>query len=458
VTNTLAVVMERAVIGALIMDRRGALTFRYGSRYISDPNATPLSVSLPLDTAPYRGATISNWLRNLLPDNQDVLDRWGRLFGVSANSPFRLLEHVGRDVAGGAQFVPVPDPESPNEDLVDLADLPELANGDVHWLDDAELADRLAEVRTEPAAWTPEMQAGLFSLAGAQAKLALRYDGKKNRWGLPTGAEATTHILKPYNDTLPNHALNEHLTMRLASKVGLNTAASSLEDIVGNVVLVVERYDRFPMDSSIRRVHQEDLCQAMTLPPAAKYENDGGPGIVSIVKRLDALQGANSHTDVDRFLAAQAFAWATAGTDAHAKNYSLLLAGSGVRLAPLYDLQSAAPYLTYDRRSVPKGAISSHTAGLAMAIGGARKFHDINLKSWHKLAEEIGRTDEHVLGVAHSVVDAIPDAVTSVVNDTKTLAGHRAQENFLNTYEASVIKHAQAMKHLLDGKKPYGTR
>jgi hypothetical protein len=33
--------------------------------------------------------------------------------------------------------------------------------------------------------------------------------------------------------------------------------------------------------------------------------------------------------------------WLIAGTDAHAKNYSVLLAGNDIRLAPLYDMSSA---------------------------------------------------------------------------------------------------------------------
>lgn len=45
-----------------------------------------------------------------------------------------------------------------------------------------------------------------------------------------------------------------------------------------------------------------------------------------------------------RFVDALAFTWIIAGTDAHAKNYSLLLAGPQVRLAPLYDVASALPY------------------------------------------------------------------------------------------------------------------
>ena len=49
---------------------------------------------------------------------------------------------------------------------------------------------------------------------------------------------------------------------------------------------------------------------------------------------------------VRRFADALAWNWIIGGTDAHAKNYSLLLSGSDVRLAPLYDIASALPYVT----------------------------------------------------------------------------------------------------------------
>lgn len=45
------------------------------------------------------------YLRGLLPDNENVLRRWGSRFSVPWNSPFAHLRNVGQDVAGAAQFV-----------------------------------------------------------------------------------------------------------------------------------------------------------------------------------------------------------------------------------------------------------------------------------------------------------------------------------------------------------------
>ena len=96
------------------------------------------------------------------------------------------------------------------------------------------------------------------------------------------------------------------------------------------------------------RLHQEDVCQALGVSPHRKYQNEGGPGPEDIVSLL-IRESNEPETDVAAFLDALALNWVIGGTDAHAKNYSLLLSAGSVRLAPLYDLISILPY----PRSVP---------------------------------------------------------------------------------------------------------
>ena len=67
------------------------------------------------------------------------------------------------------------------------------------------------------------------------------------------------------------------------------------------------------------------------------------PGQIAELIR-STIPGPDAETDVWRFADALAFNWLIAGTDAHAKNYSLLLAGNQIRLAPLYDIASILPY------------------------------------------------------------------------------------------------------------------
>ena len=75
-------------------------------------------------------------------------------------------------------------------------------------------------------------------------------------------------------------------------------------------------------------MHQEDLCQALGVPPTRKYQNEGGPGVREVTKLLrDVMPPDVADAAVWRFADALIWNWLIAGTDAHAKNYSLLLAG-----------------------------------------------------------------------------------------------------------------------------------
>ncbi len=125
--------------------------------------------------------------------------------------------------------------------------------------------------------------------------------------------------------------------------------------------VVVTRYDRrVRADGEIERVHQEDLCQAPGVPPSRKYQNEGGPAPSDIARLLRGAMPADAVEDaVRRFADALAWNWLIGGTDAHAKNHSLLLAGDQIRLAPLYDVASALPYGTHEKK-----------LRLAMKIGG----------------------------------------------------------------------------------------
>src|ERR1700682_4452920 len=150
-----------------------------------------------------------------------------------------------------------------------------------------------------------------------------------------------SHILKPPTGEFEGHPENEHFCLELARAFGLPVENSKVMQFEKEVAIVAERYDRVRVGGKWVRVHQEDLCQALGLPLTKKYESDGGPNIRTIVRFLEETSAAPEE-DVSTFLDAVIFHWLTAGTDAHAKNYSLLIGpGGSARLAPLYDLASA---------------------------------------------------------------------------------------------------------------------
>lgn len=89
---------------------------------------------------------------------------------------------------------------------------------------------------------------------------------------------------------------------------------------------MVERFDRYWTDETSRRLLREppeDCCQALGVPPTAKYGGDGGPGIPKIVHLLSG----NDYLLWDRaiFLKALIVFWLLAAIDGHAKNLCLTL-------------------------------------------------------------------------------------------------------------------------------------
>jgi serine/threonine-protein kinase HipA len=386
-SETLVVVLDDAVAGTLTRSPGGRLAFAYDEDYRSRPETTPLSLVLPKQIRDHAGARLEAWLWGLLPDNDAVLRRWARQFHVAVSSPFALLSTpVGEDCAGAVQFT-VPD---------QLDDLLE-RSGSVSWLTEEEVAERLRDLRADATAWLGRSFTGQFSLAGAQAKTALL--GRDGRWGVPSGATPTTHILKPAVAGLDDHDLNEHLCLDAARRAGLVAARTRIERFAGETAVIVTRYDRIAMDGSIRRVHQEDLCQALGIPPTRKYQNEGGPGPVDVVRLLrSAMRPVPAEDDVRRFADALAWNWLIAGTDAHAKNYSLLLSGADARLAPLYDIASALPYGTHERK-----------LRLAMKLGGD---YDVSPRRnpWPGAARELGLDRTLLADRVRELAELVPDA------------------------------------------------
>src|SRR6266849_6674551 len=366
-TKELIALLDGRESGHVVHDNRGKLTFIYYEAWHNAADAYPLSISMPVVLAKHGNAKIDPFLWGLLPDNEIILSNWARKFHVSARNAFGLIASVGDDCAGAVQFV---QPER-------LDAILGAATPPIEWLDAAAIAGRLRALRQDQSAWRIPRDTGQFSLAGAQPKTALLFDGKK--WGVPSGRVPTTHILKPPTGDFDGHAENEHFCLELARAHGLSVVDSRIMHFQDEVAIVVERYDRVRTAAGLRRVHQEDMCQALAIPPTRKYQNEGGPGIRDIVELLRTYS-ANAPEDVHTFLDAIAYNWLIAGTDAHGKNYALLIgAQARVRLAPLYDVASVVPYedINIDR------------VKLSMKLGGEYRLRNISLYHWRRLAQEL---------------------------------------------------------------------
>ncbi|MDC7787544.1 type II toxin-antitoxin system HipA family toxin [Rhodoplanes sp. TEM] len=389
-TGELVALLDGKEVGRVRRDARGGIRFLYDDAWRTAADAYPISLSMPLGAREHDRAVTEAFLWGLLPDNEHVLARWAARFQVSARNVFALISHVGEDCAGAVQFVT---PER-------LAAIRGARDDKVEWLDEADIAKRLETLRKDHAAWRLPRDAGQFSLAGAQPKTALLL--QNGRWGIPSGRLPTTHILKPPTGHFDGHAENEHLCLTLARSFGLPAARSSVMTFETEVAIVVERYDRQHKGNDIIRVHQEDACQALGIPPTRKYQNEGGPNAYDIVQLL-RTSSTDREVDVDTFIDALGFNWLIGGTDAHAKNYSLLLGRGRVRLAPLYDVASILPYDAFDLRKVK----------LAMTIGGEYKLGLVGLRQWQKFAREMRVDAESLIERLAAMAARLPDAASA---------------------------------------------
>jgi HipA-like protein len=104
VSELIALLNEREV--GTVRQERGRISFEYVDSWRGAPDASPLSLSMPLAAAKHGHASIAPFLWGLLPDNEFILTQWGRRFQVSANNPFALIGHVGEDCAGAILRAP----------------------------------------------------------------------------------------------------------------------------------------------------------------------------------------------------------------------------------------------------------------------------------------------------------------------------------------------------------------
>jgi serine/threonine-protein kinase HipA len=398
----LLVLLDREIVAQLEpLPGSRLYRLRYSRAWIEDPAAYPVTLSLPIASPEHQGLPVRHWLRGLLPDNEARLQEIEREFGVSRDDPYAVLAQVGEDCVGAVQFAT---PERAAEIARGGA------AGGVKWLDGEQLETLLREVAGRASPDSRVAQTGQFSLPGALGKVALACDDGAGRWGLPSGRRASTHILKPPMPGIPHHNENEHFCLRLADAAGLASASSRIVRFGGQRAIAVERYDRRTgPGGEVRRLHQEDMAQALGLDPTLRYAAEGSAGIGEIVR---LLRDYASPCDVGAFVRGVAYAWITAGTDAHLRNFSLLIRpGESCALAPLYDVSSALGLVTKSRQR--------RELRLAMAIGGATAVDEIDRAAWlretersrlpKRLIEEAAELAARVAGEAPGVAERLID-------------------------------------------------
>ena len=361
-SGTLNVLMNGRLVGFWYQSATGATTFEYAEEWLATPGARPLSLSMPLRSTVYEGHLVYNFFDNLLPDSKAIRDRMQTRFQTSTNRPFDLLSAVGSDCVGAVQLchhLPGPNVKTVTKQA----------------LTEAEIAKHLRSYTIAPLGMAKERDDFRISIAGAQEKTGLLWHNE--RWCLPTGPTPTSHIFKlpigvisSHNIDLSESCENEWLCLKIAEAFGFPVAKADIQTFEDVKVLVVERFDRkWSRDGHwLMRLPQEDMCQVLGVASSKKYQANGGPGIVEIMK---ILIGSNQpQVDREQFFKAQILLWLLAAIDGHAKNFSVFLdPNAGYRLTPLYDVLSAYPSMK--TKEIPK-----QKAKMAMALKGRKNRYE----------------------------------------------------------------------------------
>lgn len=325
----------------------GAVSLTYTERAMDrwPLNVPLLSCSLPLRS----GRTDArHFFRGLLPEG-DALRAMADAAGVLTTDTVGMLSRFGRDVAGA---LVISDSEPSMRDA-----------GHVHY-DDASLAAEVASLEENPLALHDDSE---LSIAGLQNKLLLV--ATSDGWARPRHGYPSTHILKVEDRRFPGMVRQEAAALRLASAVGLTEVRPQVLDMDGVSCLVVNRFDREPGDP-LRRVHQEDACQALGRNPdiaagKGKYQSAGGPTYRDVATLLDR-HSVDPVAQLERLLAVVTFTVVIGNADAHGKNLALLHTRTGVvELAPLYD-------------TVPTALFPTLRGEAAMFVNGRMRLADVS--------------------------------------------------------------------------------
>ncbi len=386
--SELIVYLAQRRAGRLIRKDNGNLQFRYDPDY----RGPALSHSLPIQEEAHPHRACLAVFGGLLLEGH-AREALARNLGVSVGNDYALLEAVGGDCAGAIVLLD-PATELPIEPRT-------------RPLSDGQLDEALRELPQRPLAADREEGVRL-SLAGAQPKLPIVIDGAGMALPLNVAA-ATTHIVKPEPARFPGLVDNEAFCMELTRAAGLPAAPVSKHvSVSGQPYLLIERYDRDLTAEPIRRLHQEDICQALGRPSDRKYQSEGGPGAVEMISLLRDCSAMPSQ-DLPTLWRALVLNWLLGNCDAHAKNYSLLYDTGAPTLAPLYDIVSTTVY-------------PELTTRLAMSIDGAREIGEVDRGAWAALAKEA----RYSASFARTQVDAM---IERVIEEAQKLASQPQHDN-----------------------------
>ena len=374
-SNSLNVFLNDKHIGILEKDGYGGVTFQY-----SDNTDRIISLSLPIQKGAFENKQCRGFFNGLLPESEHTRITIGKKYGINPKNDFSILQAIGYDCAGAVSFFDSDDEQTPSKYLQESYEI------DYTPLSDDELEKFINELPQKPL------------------------------------ATATSHIIKPaingFNETIEN----EFICIKAAEKLGIKVPDVKIAYANKTKYFLIRRYDREVLDNKIKRIHQEDFCQASNIPSAYKYQAEGGVDF----KRCFEILRATSQPAVaiNQFIQLMIFNYLIGNNDAHGKNFSILYYDNGeIKFAPAYDILCSEVYPWLSNK-------------MAMKIGGHYKHDEILLRHFEKLAEENNINFTQLKKVIKNQCKTLPDIVNGVINSFENEIG----KNILSVVQKNCTK------------------
>jgi serine/threonine-protein kinase HipA len=355
--------IEAVPAGRLTMIEQGsrvmASTFTYGRRYVTRANALPVDpVALEMaqgsneaERVPANGLAMFGALRDATPD------AWGRrvienrLRAPPNSLPESVyLDHAGPHRAGALDVRETPTSPPAGGALPSVVDLRHLL----------EAAARIEEGEPVPAHLEVYFAAGP-SVGGARPKAVVTADDTEWIAKFPSRSD-------PFNVPVVERA-----TLELARAAGLAVPRTRIETLAdGRQVMLIERFDREPLDRGIGRRH---MVSALTL--LALHEQDSPDSSYASIADAMARHGVSGQVATDRreLFGRMVFNIMVSNDDDHLRNHAFLFSadGGGWRLSPLYDVVPK-PQVAQERMLHLSIGPQGRLARLDNALAGAGRF------------------------------------------------------------------------------------
>lgn len=395
---------EQAIVGDILVRERLRLSFMYDPDWLSSDGFFPLSVTMPPVSDEFPDETVDPWITNLVPEGS-ALRLLPRCLHVSIGDPLGILRFMGGDMAGAVSIRKPSNPDKWDYEL--LADR-------YNSLGEGEALDcHFDEVRPHP--FLANERRIRLTLAGAQRKTVLSVidrngcpkvglPGPKDRLAIPKRGAPSTLVVKPEHEDIEGIVENEAYCLVLANLVGISAVECAVMQAGSRLALAVVRYDRrLGEDGRVRRLHQEDFAQANSLYPSQKYEgpNASGLDLCGLLRTGDQMSSPEKSQLVDQVV----FNLLVGNTDAHAKNYSMILQ-DGFSMTPIYDVLSLPFWPEFEQTHAQR------------ICGEKLKPCDVAGHHWDRIAEDAdldaGRLRRRVRSLADKMVEKREEAIRIV--------------------------------------------